>query len=333
MNELIWTLSFAFFFKGLLECLPVFQRIREWLPSARKRDDLKAAMSQLRFLKENLECGLVPDKEDWKKVGFLAEPWGPIFDASLRTLRERGAPILPSLERMIRGLEEERELLMESETRSSQALGQAILSVGLVPFFALMLFYLLPGIQESMWTFLCLVLFSLLLSMLALIWILGMTENARFGKIHRNKRNWILSSKIFFEKMIAEVMGGSPPDLAWSLAVEFMSRHEPEMTLEWGNQLWDPIRIPEGTGIEKSIVRFGGEMRRCIQVSLLEGRGSLDHLDAIYRNHHCELRTSIVRELQILPNECLKPLFLLVLPAVLLLLFGSMGISFMRIFS
>jgi hypothetical protein len=52
----------------------------------------------------------------------------------------------------------------------------------------------------------------------------------------------------------------------------------------------------------------------------------MDRLDSSFRNFLLDSRMRISRELQVLPNQCLKPLFILVLPAVMLLLFGTMAI-------
>jgi len=293
-------------------------------------DKIRFTISHLRLIKESLESGLVPCREDWEKIQQLPKPWGPLFSNALAELRNQGAPLMPSLERMIFSLDEERELMMEAKTKSSQAFGQVVLSVFLVPFFALILYFLLPGLDKNQGLFLSLVAISLLLELLAFFWMLLMMEDARYGKIQTSNRTWMLSSKLFFERMIADISCGHPPDLAWNHSVNFLRKQEAILLQKWGVQLWDPLPV-RGTSqnqVEESIVQFGSEIRRSIQQSLVEGKGSIDRLESIYRNYLFDLKMKISRELQVLPNHCLKPLFLLVLPSVMLLLFGSLFISF-----
>jgi hypothetical protein len=52
---------------------------------------------------------------------------GELFSASLSELRNQGAPVLPTLERMILSIDEERELMLEAKTKSSQAFGQVLI--------------------------------------------------------------------------------------------------------------------------------------------------------------------------------------------------------------
>jgi hypothetical protein len=327
----LWIIAFITAFFSVPNFSTIYWKLRSHFFQSKALADLKLSIAHLRLIKESLESGLVPAREDWNRVAELPKPWGELFSASLSELRNQGAPILPSLERMILSLEEERELTLEAKTKSSQAFGQVMISVFLVPFFGLVLYALLPGLEHFKGPFISLVCFCILLGVLAFFWMLQMMEDARFGKVSRAHRTWILSSKIFFERMIADVSGGHPPDLAWGRSIEFLHQQEPELLQNWGVQIWEDIsqkNTSMGNPVEESIVHFGVEIRRTIQQSLTEGRGCLDRLDSIYRNYLFDLKMKISRELQVLPNHCLKPLFILVLPAVMLLLFGSMALSF-----
>jgi len=104
-----------------------------------------------------------------------------------------------------------------------------------------------------------------------------------------------------------------------------------ELLNGWGIQLWEKIDFNQKLArcpVEETILQFGFEMRRAIQQSIVEGMGVLDRLESIQRNFQVDLKMKVSRELQLLPNHCLKPLFVLVFPSVMLLLFGSLGISF-----
>jgi hypothetical protein len=329
----LWILVFIVFFLALPNFSPIVEKMKAHFFQQKVLDDLKSIIAHLRILKESLESGLVPNREDWEGTAKLPTPWGPIFSTSLEALRSQGAPILPSLERMILSMDEEREMLLEARLKSSQAFGQVMISVILVPFFGLILYVMLPELSEHRGLYLSLVSVCMMFGLLAFYWMLAMMEDARFGGIHRQKRTWVLSSKLFFERMIAEIASGMPPDLAWSSAMRFLCEREPNLTQGWGVQIWDPFQkkgLKTVNPVEDSVVVFGMEIRRTIQQSLTEGIASMDRLESTYRNFLMDVRMKISRELQVLPNHCLKPLFILVLPSVMLLLFGAMAISFMR---
>ena len=163
-------------------------------------------------------------------------------------------------------LEEERELTLEAKTKSSQAFGQVTISVMLVPFFGLVLYGLLPGIDQRSGAFLSLVCCCILLGILAFFWMLLMMESARFGQVSRIRRGWILSSKIFFERMVADISCGHPPDLAWSKALEFLERRDSNSFNFGGVQIWErdssAKKMLLNNVVEESIVQFGLEIRR-----------------------------------------------------------------------
>ena len=326
----LWIATYLTIFLALPNFSPIYLKLKSHFFQNKTLTALKLSLAHLRLIKESLESGLVPEREDWNRVKTLPDPWGELFFSSLSELRNQGAPILPSLERMILSLEEERELTLEAKTKSSQAFGQVLISVLLVPFFGAVLYALLPGLEHFRGLFLALICCCVLLGFLAFFWMLLMMESARFGQVSRDHRSWILSSKIFFERMIADISGGHPPDLAWSRSIEFLHQKEPKLLEQWGAQIWEKNSTKSvhlNNAVEESIVHFGIEIRRSIQQSLVEGRGCMDRLDSIYRNYLFDLKMKIGRELQVLPNHCLKPLFILVLPAVMLLLFGSLALS------
>ena len=330
----LWILSPLFFFLAIPQFNPLLEKLKAHLFQQRILESNKLIIAHLRLLKESLESGLVPTTEEWKKTTELPKPWGPLFSSALQELRNQGAPILPSLERMIQGMEEENALMLEAKMRSAQAFSQVLLSVLMIPFFAVILRYLLPEIAEKQGVFYTLFCVSMLMGMFAFYWMLQMMEDARYGNIARKRRSWILSSKLFFEQLIAEISGGHPPDVAWSKAMLSMHLRESELLQSWGVQIWETHqskRSKRKNEVEEAIVQFGTEIRRSIQQSLIEGMGSLDRLESIHRSFQVDLKMKISRELQVLPNHCLKPLFILVFPSVLLLLFGSLGITVMKI--
>ncbi len=327
----LWILAFLFFLSSIPQFRPLFEKIRGHFLQQKVLDSNNLVIAHLRFLKESLESGLVPTREEWMRTETLPKPWGELFSASIQELRSCGAPILPTLERMIQGMEEETALLLESKMRSAQAFSQVLLSTLLIPMFAILLYFLLPELNRNLGLFLTLVSVSLMLGVGAFYWMLQMMEGARYGNVSFHRRGWILSSRIFFEHLMGEISGGHPPDIAWSRVVASTVFNEGDLLQGWGIQIWEKIefnRIKGNHPVEVTILQFGCEMRRAIQQSIVEGMGVLDRLESIHRNFQIDLKMKVSRELQLLPNHCLKPLFILVFPSVMLMLFGSLGICF-----
>ena len=97
----LWTIAFLFAFFALPNFSPIYLKLRSHFFQNRTLAALKLSIAHLRLIKESLESGLVPERDDWNRVALLPAPWGELFFALLSELRNQGAPILPSLERMI----------------------------------------------------------------------------------------------------------------------------------------------------------------------------------------------------------------------------------------
>jgi hypothetical protein len=115
------------------------------------------------------------------------------------------------------------------------------------------------------------------------------------------------------------------------MAMQELMNSDVSLARNWGAQVWDPFEPMERSGdseCERLMVILGVEMRRGIQTSLIEGRGCLNRLESIHRSTFAELKVKVQTELNLLPNRCLKPLFIFVLPGVMMLLCGSLWLSF-----
>ena len=325
----LWIATWLCLFFGLSELKPVQHRLKLFLGQKKMILDLRLAIRELRLLQEMLESGVVPAPEQWAKIELFPAPWGLSLSQSLKELRNQGAPVLPSLARMQHTLEEQTELIQEARVKSSQAFGQAVLGMLLVPVFSLVLYFLLPGIEESKKAFFLLVLFSLLLSSIAFIWMMAMVDQARFGNIRSENRKWLVTVHSTVERILALLSSGLPPDLAWRQSIEELAAHDPKLAHAWKPQVWDSdFSTRSGANeCEQLILNVGVEIRKSIQTSLIEGQGCLDRIESIHRAFLLDLKMRIGRELSVLPNRCLKPLFIFVLPSIMLLMFGSFAIS------
>ena len=327
----LWTLTFLMVFTGGRELVPLGRRVLLFLKQDRGLDALREAAARVRVLQELLESGLVPDESEWNRIRSFPAPWDRMIGESLRELRSEGAPILPTLERMHRALLDQVEFTLESKVKSAQALSQAHIALALIPVFSFVLYLFLPGVANAGRIFFLLAAFSTLLSSFAYLWILALAENARFGNVQVENRSWSVSVQATVERMFALISSGRPPDQAWRISIRELLKFHPALAQMWGGQVWDPflpVQRGEHSECERILVLLGVEIRRSIQSSLIEGRGCMDRLESIHRTSFEELKTRVRTELNLLPNRCLKPLFLFVLPGVMLLLTGSLWLSF-----
>ena len=118
--------------------------------------------------------------------------------------------------------------------------------------------------------------------------------------------------------------------------MEELSIHDPVLVREWKVQVWDPdFRLATQTTneCERLILQLGIEVRRSIQTSLIEGRACLDRIESVHRSFLLDLKARISKELNLLPNRCLKPLFIFVLPSVMILMVGSFALCFSEYWS
>jgi hypothetical protein len=198
------------------------------------------------------------------------------------------------------------------------------------------LYALLPGIEENTEAFFLLCLFCLFLSSISTIWMISMVTEARFGGLPSEKRKWLVTVNSTLERILALISTGMPPDLAWRKSIEELALTDRTLAQAWKAQVWDPdfsISSTIHNESERLMIGMGIEVRKTIQTSLIEGRACLDRLDSIHRAFLTDLKMKIGKELALLPNRCLKPLFIFVLPSVMILMIGSFAISFQGFFS
>lgn len=330
---LFWILTYSALIYGVIELRSLGHKIKDHFLQTQAIEKLRRSVQHLKLLTEMLESGVVPELKDWNRIATFPAPWAKIIFESVSELRSQGAPILPTLSRMQKTLEEQAELILEGKVKSAQAFGQAWVGVFMIPIFSLVLYGMLPELQNFTREFLMLFLFSFFLAAISFIWMISMVEQARFGKIRPQNRSWVISVNVALERIMALMTGGMPADLAYKQTVEELALHDARLAREWKTHVWDPVVTSDfqfslHSESEKLILNLGNELRRTIQTSLLEGRGCLDRLESMHRTFLVDLKMCIGRELSLLPNRCLKPLFVCVFPAVMILLFGSMAFCF-----
>lgn len=291
---------------------------------------LRTVQAVLWELQDTIEAGLIPDDELWRRSRELAPPWGTVVGESLQELRSRGASLLPTVKRLRALVENSLENLQESRARSAQAGFQAFTCLALVPLASAGLWVLIPEVRAHAMVWFTGTAAALGGGVGGAYWIRRLADQARWGGLPLKARGWPFGAQCAGERFLALVRGGTPPDLAWNGALDFLARHAPELAHTWGAQIWVPtpafVRAPGRS--TQALLGAGDSFRKAIQSSLMQGKPCLERVEAALTSLTQELRACVDQELSVLATRVLKPLFVCVAPGVLGLLALSLWLAF-----
>lgn len=279
-------------------------------------------------IQETIEAGLIPPEDRWQALAELAPPWGTLSYESLHELRENGGAVLPTLVRLKTLAEASSVALSKARARSAQAFIQAMTCLALVPVFGGVLYLLMPGLDAHLyfWCFACLA--ALMFGAAGAMWIISISENARWGGLSHGQRPWILAAQCAGERFLAMVRSGSPPDLAWARAFSLLSREASGLAVHWRASVWDVskntnLKRLRGYSAASILINAGESLRKAIQVSLMEGRPCTERAEAVLTAMCEDINARIDQELSLISTKALKPLFICVAPALLGLLVSA----------
>lgn len=289
----------------------------------KQRQEIQKVHHLLQEIEELLGAGMLPTKEHWEKLQKLSAPWGSLAHDSLQELRSSGSAILPTLRRLKDLATGQLRALADAKARSSQAFAQALACTFLIPTFGGVLYWLMPGVSDYpwIWVFLCGV--SLAIAGMGALWLLSMAQEARWAGLPKDARSWVLASQCAGERFLALVRSGTPADLAWSRAIELLSREAPTLALVWGHSVWKSAPLDQksvSNPASRLFVETGEALRRAVQVSLMEGRPCSERVEAALSSLSHEIKARVEAELTLLATRALKPLFLCVAPGIFILL-------------
>lgn len=277
----------------------------------------------LRELEETLQAGLLPPSEQWDSLKSLSPPWGKLSHQSIQSLRNSGGSLTPTLKRLRELAEHHSATLEEARAKSSQAFAQCFICFLLAPLLGVALYLLIPEIEQNQrtWIFACFL--SLCWTSVGGLWLLQMSENARWGGLPAPRRKWTLLAECSGEQFLALLRSGTPPDLAWTQACQGLTEEAPDLSLLWGNSIWDSSPHLLKNRAEQILNSFGSSLKKAIHLSLMEGRPCTDRVESALMSLRQTMKAQVERELSLLSTRALKPLFICIAPALLgLLLFG-----------
>jgi hypothetical protein len=290
---------------------------------------LKQVTALLHELHETLESGVVPDPGRWSLLAELPMPWGELAASSLGELRAQGGAVLPTLKRLRELAESHQATIRTGKARAAQALAQVWVCAAMVPLFGAALYQLLPGVDEHplTWALGCVV--AVAWAGAGALWLLAMAEKARWAGLSVEQRPWLLVVQCAGERFLAMLRGGSPPDLAWAGACELLQAQARPLAALWGHSVWQEssrVAVLSDSAV-KVMASAGNELRKGIQVSLMEGRPCAERAELVLQALRKNLESLVERELGLLGTRAMKPLFLCVAPALLGLLCLALALS------
>lgn len=323
--SLLWILAFIsllFGFRGLL---------KNGFAHVWRKSEIETSVSirhRIQDFQEKILCGIFPEDEDWKAIESLPAPWGPTTSAILYSLREKGASLTPSLRRLKELLLSQEEALKDGKAKAAAAVGQSVLILFILPALSALLYLLVPGLSDRSILWISVSGFAVILASVGVAWVMKCAECARFGGLKTSERVWVLDASLFLEKLASFIQAGHAPDVVWAEAHAALPT---ELATRWGAILWkaedeSSHALMESKTLRESILTLGNQARRTLQMSLYEGRPALEALETLIRAFQHEIHAFQERELQKLPIQTLKPLFITVAPGAFLLLGVSISI-------
>jgi hypothetical protein len=293
------------------------------------RANWERSLGIVRDLREKLETGWLPSPDEWRLLSEVEAPWGGLAQECVSELREGGIPIVPTLRRIEKAIGGQKKAEADARARSAQAWGQAAVCGAIVPLISVALYFLVPGLSQIGMSWWLSTLAAIFLSAIAMIWMLQLSEDARWGGLARERRSWWAATFCFGERLLGSLRGGTPADLAWSKALPQLHRQAGALVQHWGADLWSdpPVADARFEPAARSLIVLGSSLRKAIQASIYEGRGCAERIEAALEALRVELDCEVERNMQLLSTRALKPLFICVAPSVLLLLAMAFWLS------
>ena len=286
--------------------------------------ELQRTVAVFHELEETLAAGVLPTSARWAQTASLPFPWGDLVPDCLDRLRKSGVALLPSLKRWRALAAAQEKAYIDARAKASQAWAQAMICTALVPLFSAALFYLVPGLRLHLFGWLAVSVFAFLWAGTGSVWVLRMSERARWGGLKGEDRRWLFIAQGAGERFVALLRSGSPADLAWCEVWQSVKQQSPGLAAKWGSSFWSLDSTASIGGATGPLIELGGALKKAIQVSLMEGRPCLERAEVALTQLQQAIQAQVDRELQLLGTRALQPLFLCVAPA----LFGLLGVAF-----
>ena len=318
---LLWVLASAC---ALLSLLLLFRFLKLIAPSVKNLEDQRSLIQWLQKCEEKLISGFPLEREDFEGE-LLRRPEYRFISEWIDELRSTGQALLPTLRGLRDAVTFVNRILIFSQTKVSPTRLQAKVSLGLVLFIAVVLYYLLEGPGENLRIWISATVLAGILGGMCFLWVEALVISTLWkGSQSEAEKQWF-SYFLFPERLIGAVQIGNSLDEAWLKSVQSLSQgwkggFPIELLSLWAKTL--PLnRRNEGEGGKNSFeLKLLEDLKAVLQHSLYQGTPVLERVEVWKSQTRIQFEAELSRRLETLPHRCLQPLYLCVAPAVLGLL-------------
>ena len=248
-------------------------------------------------------------------------PWSPWVAPMLKEQRAQGVSLIPTLRRLGALAEQAYQDGHSSRAKSSQGIAQAVISMCLIPILAVCLYQMLPELERERGLWWIGVGVFVSLAGVGAIWMVKLTESAQYLGLRSHERSTLFLAQASIERLLAGLSSGMPSDIAWIKMGELLPAY-------WGNSLWTRAEGSKPHLAGQILVRFGEELKKSIQLGLLEGKPVTERIEVLSTSLRSEIRGEVDQKIQMLGNHLLLPLFVCVAPAAFGLLALALYLGF-----
>lgn len=245
----------------------------------------------------------------------------PAFPMLLNFLCSEGAAITPTLERLFNWFDSQESWLSHAHGKTQSAYVQVCASFPIVLILGAILKNIFPEfIIFSNFQYAILLGSVLIFPTLGVYWISWMCDHARRCGLTVDRAEALLKAEICVEILIALVQSGQDPQTAWRYSFELCPASIKQNWLLDFSQPTQRKDHSKESGIWFLVGQLGWKIRGAIEWSQCAGTPLLPRMDDILSQWALELRGAQNRHLEELPFKVLKPLFVSVLPPVIILM-------------
>ena len=268
-----------------------------------------------------LELGRPAELSRWEES--LSPRWKAQIQKLIQSTRDTGGALLPVLLPFRESLEKQRQVTERIRTRTSGVWMQVSVLGALLPVLIGVLTIFVPEVFSHWMGFVGICWGAVLLNLGAVFWVIALSQEALRGGVCRSQQGWALEGALVLAQIRSRIIGGRPPDLAWS---ESVGGIENGSFIEfWGMDLW--TQTLDRTQKEGRLLSEWEGLRTGLVVHLrdaiVRGGRSLDIVERTEQRWFEVWESQVERLIETLPTKLLWPFFLCILPA----LFGLLGFS------
>lgn len=275
----------------------------------------------IKKIKISLESGVVPSEDEWMIIEDYQHSFSKRILMIINELRDSGCKILPTLCRFEELLEFQVDLLKNTHVQSSQAISQCIICLFVTPLFSVFLYQIVPFLSGYFWEWCALTSISFFLCFIGFLWIVSLCEKSMWCGLSYSERSYIMEVLVFFEMVISKINSGFCADQSWVEVLEIYKNHLPKFVVFTMSGCHESLKI-------KTLIQsLFKDAKSSIYYNLMEGKPCVETLVFFAKNFKSEYRALISHQLELLPIRALKPLFICVAPAIILLIIGTVFFS------